>query len=55
MLHADFGVPLTIGWHVPVPGKIMLHVVSSDPGNVESRALVALHRLRADAERKVAA
>lgn len=49
------GVPLTIGWHVPAAGKIMLHVVSTDPGNVESKALVALHRLRADAERREAA
>jgi nitrite reductase/ring-hydroxylating ferredoxin subunit len=49
------GVPLTVGWHVPQPGKIMLHIVSTDPGNVESRALVALHRLRAEAERKAAA
>ena len=48
-------VRLTIGWHVPGPGKLMLHVVAVDPGNVESRALVALHRLRAQAEAGVAA
>lgn len=47
------GVNLTIGWHVPQRGKILLHVVSPDPGNVESKALIALHRLRAEAERKV--
>jgi hypothetical protein len=32
----------------------MLHVVARDPG-VESRALIALHRLRAEAEKKEAA
>jgi nitrite reductase/ring-hydroxylating ferredoxin subunit len=48
------GVALNIGWHVPAPGKVMLHVVARDPG-VESKALIALHRLRADAERKAAA
>lgn len=45
------GVNLMLGWHVPGPGKIVLHVTSTDPGNVESRALVALHHLRAEAER----
>ena len=49
------GVPLSIGWHMPAPGKVMLHVVALDPGNVESRALVALHQLRAQAEERVAA
>ncbi len=44
------GVPLTIGWHTPQPGRTILHVVTTDPGNVESRALVALHHLRAAAE-----
>ncbi len=49
------GVHLLVGWHAPGPGKVMLHVVATDPGNVESKALVALHRLRAAAEEKVAA
>ena len=49
------GVPLNIGWHVPGPGKLLLHVVALDLGNVESRALVALHRLRAQAEESVSA
>ena len=44
------GVNLTIGWHVPNAGKIVLHITSTDPGNVESRALIALHHLRAEAE-----
>ena len=49
------GVRLNLGWHVPGPGRLMLHAVALDPGNVESRALLALHRLRADAEGKAAA
>ncbi len=44
------GVALMIGWHVPAPGRVVLHVTSTDPGNIESRALLALHRLRAQAE-----
>jgi hypothetical protein len=44
------GVNLMLGWHTPQPGRTMLHVVTTDPGNVESRALVALHHLRAAAE-----
>ena len=44
------GVRLHLGWHVPGPGRIMLHAVALDPG-VESRAVIALHKLRAAAER----
>ncbi len=44
------GVALLVGWHVPETEKIVLHVTSTDPGNVESKALVALHHLRAAAE-----
>jgi nitrite reductase/ring-hydroxylating ferredoxin subunit len=47
------GVALTIGWHLSRPSHVMLHVVARDP-NTESRALVALHRLRAAAERQAA-
>ena len=46
------GVPVNIGWHVPGPNKLMLHAVALDPGNVESKVLVALHRLRAEAEKR---
>jgi phenylpropionate dioxygenase-like ring-hydroxylating dioxygenase large terminal subunit len=45
------GVALTIGWHAPQPGRVMLHVVARDVG-VESKALIALHRLRAACEGK---
>jgi nitrite reductase/ring-hydroxylating ferredoxin subunit len=48
------GVRLTIGWHAPSAQKTMLHAVALDPGNVESKALVALHQLRSEAERKAA-
>ena len=48
------GVAVTIGWHVSRPGHLMLHVVARDPG-VESRAIFALHGLRARAEAKEAA
>ncbi|RYE09844.1 MAG: Rieske (2Fe-2S) protein [Hyphomicrobiales bacterium] len=46
------GVPVNIGWHVVSDDKLMLHAVALDPGNVESKVLVALHKLRADAEKK---
>lgn len=49
------GIHLNIGWHVVSPKKLVLHVVALDPGDVESRALVALHRLRTEAERAAAA
>jgi nitrite reductase/ring-hydroxylating ferredoxin subunit len=49
------GVSVNLGWHVAGPERLMLHAVAVDPGSVESRVLVALHRLRADAERKDAA
>ncbi len=45
---------VNVGWHVVDPGKLMLHAVALDPGNVESRVLVALHKLRAEAERAAA-
>lgn len=44
-----------IGWHVVGPEKLMLHAVALDPRNVESRVLLALHKLRAEAEQKAAA
>lgn len=49
------GVPMTLGWHVTGPGRLMLHAVALDPDNVESRVLVALHRLRTAAEERAAA
>jgi phenylpropionate dioxygenase-like ring-hydroxylating dioxygenase large terminal subunit len=49
------GVHLNIGWHVPRRGCIMLHAVALDPGDVESKAVRALHHLRAEAERSKAA
>ncbi|MEO6013122.1 MAG: Rieske 2Fe-2S domain-containing protein [Devosia sp.] len=45
------GISLNIGWHSPGTDRTMLHVVALDPGNVESKALIALHQLRASAER----
>jgi len=48
------GVALTIGWHSSRPGHVMLHAVARDPGT-ESKAIVALHHLRAAAERRSAA
>jgi nitrite reductase/ring-hydroxylating ferredoxin subunit len=42
-------VALTIGWHASRAGHVMLHAVARDPG-AETRALLALHRLRATAE-----
>jgi nitrite reductase/ring-hydroxylating ferredoxin subunit len=49
------GVDVTLGWHVSGPGRLMLHAVALNPGNVESRVLVALHKLRAAAEQRDAA
>lgn len=48
------GVRLHLGWHVAGPGRIMLHAVALDPG-AESRALIALHKLRSQAEARRAA
>ncbi|MEO7222510.1 MAG: Rieske (2Fe-2S) protein [Devosia sp.] len=48
------GVTANLGWHVAGPDRLMLHAVAVDPGNVESRVLVALHKLRAAAEQTVA-
>ncbi len=48
-------VAVNLGWHVPGPDRLMLHAVAIDPGDVESRVLLALHKVRADAEQKVAA
>jgi nitrite reductase/ring-hydroxylating ferredoxin subunit len=47
------GITVNLGWHGAGPGRLMLHAVAVDPGNVESRVLVALHKLRAKAERQV--
>ena len=49
----DVSVNLT--WHVVSADKLMLHAVAVDPGDVETRVLRRLHKLRADAEGKVAA
>jgi phenylpropionate dioxygenase-like ring-hydroxylating dioxygenase large terminal subunit len=49
------GVSINLGWHAVTPGKVMLHAVAVDPGDVETRVLRALHRLRADSERKAVA
>jgi nitrite reductase/ring-hydroxylating ferredoxin subunit len=46
---------VNVGWHVVGPDKLMLHAVALDPGNVESKVLIALHKLRAEAEKKAAA
>ncbi|HWA20404.1 MAG TPA: Rieske (2Fe-2S) protein [Devosia sp.] len=47
------GIALTLGWHAVRSGHLMLHAVARDAG-AESRALLALHDLRASAERKAA-
>lgn len=49
------GIAVTAGWHVVGPERLMLHAVALDPGDIETRVLRALHGIRADAERKVAA
>jgi hypothetical protein len=49
------GVSVTLAWHVVSADKLMLHAVAIDPGDVEARVLRRLHKLRADAEGKVAA
>jgi nitrite reductase/ring-hydroxylating ferredoxin subunit len=49
------GIDVTLGWHVVSPEKLMLHAVAIDPGDVETRTLRALHRLRAAAEERLAA
>lgn len=49
------GITVNLGWHVVGPDRLMLHAVAVDPGDVETRVLRALHKLRAEAERKVAA
>ncbi len=49
------GIAVTLGWHVVGPERLMLHAVAVDPGDVETRVLHVLHKLRADAERKIAA
>ena len=49
------GVAVNLGWHAPEPGKVLLHAVAVDHRQVESKVLLALHRLRAAAETKVAA
>jgi nitrite reductase/ring-hydroxylating ferredoxin subunit len=49
------GVYVNLLWHVVNSNKLMLHAVALDPGAVETRVLRRLHKLRADAEGKVAA
>jgi nitrite reductase/ring-hydroxylating ferredoxin subunit len=49
------GVSVNLAWHVVSADKLMLHAVAIDPGGVETRVLRRLHKLRADAEGKVAA
>jgi nitrite reductase/ring-hydroxylating ferredoxin subunit len=46
------GITVNVCWHVTGPNRLMLHAVAVDPGDVETRVLLALHRLRAEAERK---
>ena len=48
------GVTLQIGWHETGPGRTMLHAALRNSTDL-ARALAALHRLRGDAERRVAA
>ena len=48
-------VQVNVGWHVVGPDRLMLHAVAVDPGDIQTRLLRALHKLRADAERKDAA
>jgi phenylpropionate dioxygenase-like ring-hydroxylating dioxygenase large terminal subunit len=43
---------VNLAWHVVSPQKLMLHAVAVDPGDVETRVLRQLHKLRADAEGK---
>lgn len=49
------GITVNLGWHVVGLDRLMLHAVAVDPGDIETRVLRALHKLRADAERKVVA
>lgn len=49
------GISVNIGWHVVGPDRLMLHAVAVDPSDVETRVLLALHKIRATAEAKVAA
>ena len=48
-------ITVNLCWHVAGPQRLMLHAVAVDPGDVETRVLRALHKLRADAERQAAA
>ena len=51
----DFdGMTLQIGWHESRAGRTMLHATLRSSTDL-ARALAALHRLRTDAERRVAA
>lgn len=49
------GVTVNVGWHVAGPDRLMLHAVAVDPGNVETRVLRGLHKVRTAAEEKDAA
>ena len=49
------GVSVNLVWHVVSASKLMLHAVAIDPGDVEARVLRRLHKLRAEAEGRVAA
>jgi nitrite reductase/ring-hydroxylating ferredoxin subunit len=49
------GVTTNLGWHAVSAHKLMLHAVAVDPGDIETRVLRALHRLRAEAEREAVA
>ncbi len=49
------GITVNLGWHVVGPDRLMLHAVAVDPGDIETRVLRALHKIRAAAEAKVAA
>jgi nitrite reductase/ring-hydroxylating ferredoxin subunit len=44
------GVTVNLGWHVVGPKRLMLHAVAIDPGDIETRVLRALHKVRAGAE-----
>lgn len=48
------GISVNVGWHVVGPDRLMLHAVAVDPGDIETRVLRALHKIRAAAEAKVA-
>lgn len=48
------GLPLTIGWHVPRAGHVMLHAVTRDAA-LRVQALAALYRLRTVVEGRSAA